>query len=102
MSSRCHIAGWSTRYVLSSRSSFSTTPQPVGHSMDISKAIEHHPNAIVRLWHLILILQVGLNITALSIFWALGAHLAQPLGPWGTVLILRKLGNTTPMPSLGR
>ena len=53
--------------------------------MDTSKTIQHHPDAIVKPLDLTLILQVESVITALSMFCALGDHLAQPLSPWGTV-----------------
>ena len=83
-------------------SPFSTTTRPTGHSMNAWSIIQHSSHAIVGPWDLILILQVELNITALSMFWALGARLAQPVGPWSTVRIVRKPFNTAQMPWWGR
>ena len=58
----------STQDVLTSQSPFSITTWPMGHSMNASSVIQHSPYAIMVLQDLILILQVELNITALSMF----------------------------------
>ena len=58
----------STQDVLTSQSPFSITTRPVWHSMNASSVIQHSLHAIMGLQDLILILQVELNITVLSVF----------------------------------
>src|SRR5271168_4082587 len=61
------IDSYSTQYVSSSRRPFSTATRPAGHSTNASNAIRHSSDAIIGPWDLILILQVELTITALSV-----------------------------------